>query len=247
MEQRINLWQLSERLCTIASYIPDQRTVADIGGDHALLLIHVAKEQRLKKGIVGEINRGPFENARDRIRMAGFSDLIEVRLGDGLGVIQPGEVDVVVIAGMGGALITEILTAGKEKLAQVERLILQPNIGEERVRGWLDENGYRLVDESIVEEEEILYEIIVAEPGRSGYRADETLGKALARKVGPLLWEKRHPLLPKKLYARLMGTQRIYQQVCQGKTEQAAVRKRQLEREIKDWEKVIRCLSAEET
>jgi tRNA (adenine22-N1)-methyltransferase len=101
------------------------------------------------------------------------------------------------------------------------------------------------MEEMIVEEADILYEIMVAEPGRPQYRAEESLGKEMAREVGPLLWEKRHPLLHKKLTETLAGKQKIYRQLSKGKTEQAKVRKQELEREIKAWEKVIRCLSQE--
>ncbi|MGX9708680.1 tRNA (adenine(22)-N(1))-methyltransferase [Laceyella tengchongensis] len=245
MESSIKLWQLSERLKTIASFIPDHKRVADIGGDHALLLTQVAKENRLQKGIVGEINRGPHQNASERVKLAGLAALIDVRLGDGLAVVQPGEVDVVVIAGMGGALIASILEQGKDKLAGVERLILQPNIGESRVRLWLEENGFRLVEETIVEEVGIYYEILVAEPGKPGYVADSILGRDMAREVGPLLWERRHPLLHKKLQEVVAGKRKIHRQLNLGKTEQAIARKRELEREIEAWERVIQCLSKE--
>ncbi|UWE02813.1 tRNA (adenine(22)-N(1))-methyltransferase [Laceyella sacchari] len=245
MESSIKLWQLSERLKTIASFIPDHKRVADIGGDHALLLTLVAKENRLQKGIVGEINRGPHQNASERVKLADLTNLIDVRLGDGLAVIQPGEVEVVVIAGMGGALIASILEQGKDKLAGVERLILQPNIGESRVRCWLEENGFRLVEETIVEEAGIYYEILVAEPGKPGYAADQILGRDMAREVGPLLWERRHPLLHKKLQEVVAGKRKILRQLNLGKTEQAIARKRELEKEIETWERVIQCLSKE--
>jgi tRNA (adenine22-N1)-methyltransferase len=229
----------------IAEYVPDDARVADIGGDHALLLLHVAKKGRLKKGIVGEINRGPFENAKKRVAMAGFQELIEVRLGDGLSVLTPDEVDAVVIAGMGGTLIANILEAGKTKLAKVRRLILQPNIGARRVRGWLKENGYRLTDETIVKEAGIFYEIIVAEPGVEEAYKQAGLPYDILLDVGPLLWRKRHPLLKAKLAAELTGKEKTLKQLAKGKTPAAEERKREMETEIAEWKRVIACLSGE--
>jgi tRNA (adenine22-N1)-methyltransferase len=236
-------WQISQRLQTIAGYIPDQMRVADIGGDHAFLLLHVAKQGRLQKGIVGEVNRGPYENARDRVKQMGFSSLIDVRMGDGLSEVEPGEVDVVVIAGMGGALIARILDEGKDKLASVKRLVLQPNIGASRVREWLKEHRFQIIDETIVEDAEILYEIIVAEPGDGDaiYR-HEKLNPQQLLEIGPILWRKKHPLLKKKLLEEWNGKQKIIKQLERAVSEEARLRKLEVEKEIKEWEKVIACL-----
>ncbi|SEN05192.1 tRNA (adenine(22)-N(1))-methyltransferase [Lihuaxuella thermophila] len=236
-------WQISQRLQTIAGYIPDHMRVADIGGDHAFLLLHVAKQGRLHKGIVGEVNRGPYENARDRVKQMGFSSLIDVRLGNGLSVIKPNEVDVVVIAGMGGSLITRILDEGRDRLESVKRLVLQPNIGASRVREWLMNHRFQIIDETIVEDAEILYEIIVAEPGNgdSAYR-DGTLDIKMLLQIGPVLWQKKHPLLKKKLLEEWKGKQKILKQLERAVSEEARSRKLEVEKEIKEWEKVMACL-----
>lgn len=245
-EDQLELLQVSDRLQAIAHYIPDKMRVADIGGDHAFLLLYVARQGRLQKGIVGEVNRGPFENARDRVALMGFSSLIDVRLGDGLSVLNTDEVDVVVIAGMGGALITQILEKGKEKLAGVKRLVLQPNIGGKRVRTWLYENQYEIVAETLVEDADILYEVIVAEPGNEkGYLQTE-LRMSQLLEIGPLLWRQRHPLLRQKLLEEQQRREKVFKQLERGKTEEAVKRKEVLEGEIKEWEKVIACLSAEQ-
>src|SRR5699024_3765634 len=119
--------RISDRLSAVARLIPPGRIVADIGSDHAQLLVHLAEHQVLDRGIAGEVNRGPYENAADRVRESGWSDRIDVRLGDGLKVLRPGEADVVVLAGMGGSLIASILSRGKEKLDATTQLVLQPN------------------------------------------------------------------------------------------------------------------------
>ncbi|MBA4493178.1 tRNA (adenine(22)-N(1))-methyltransferase [Paenactinomyces guangxiensis] len=240
-------WQISYRLQTIADFIPDQMRVADIGGDHAFLLLHLAKQGRLRRGIVGEINPGPFENAQHRVSMMGYSPLIEVRLGDGLSVVDQDEIDVVVIAGMGGALISQILEEGKEKLSHIKRLVLQPNVGGRRVRTWLNENHFQIIEETIVEEAGIFYEVIAAEPGEGQhlYRHPKlTAGQLL--ELGPILWRKKHPLLKKKLLEDWRAKQKILRQLENGRSEEARRRKEELEQEMKEWEKVMTWLSAEQ-
>lgn len=238
---------LSKRLNTVAHYVPKNSRVADIGADHAYLLIHLAQEGKLEKGIAGEINWGPFQAAKQNIALKGVESVIEVRLGDGLSILQPGEVDVVVIAGMGGALIKQILDEGKDKLNSVNRLILQPNIGGKRVRMWLKENGFRLVDETLVEDDGILYEIIVAEPGE-----DEEYPKTATDwpydfwfELGPILWKKKHPLLLRKCVEELESQKKVWMQLQKGKSVEAMKRKKVIEEQIHCWEKVIIWLSKE--
>lgn len=106
---------------------------------------------------------GPFLSAKKQVEDAQLTDQVEVRFGNGLEVITPGEVDCITIAGMGGTLIASILEAGKDKLDNGPRLILQPNVSAKSIRTWLMDNGWSLVGEEILEEDDKLYEILVAE------------------------------------------------------------------------------------
>ena len=107
------------------------------------------------------------------IAAAGLLDRIDVRKGDGLGVLAPGEADAVVIAGMGGATITDILDAGEDRLEGVGVLLLQPNVGARDVRRWLHDHGWFLRDECVLEEDGVFYDILEAVPAqpREGERA----------------------------------------------------------------------------
>ncbi|MET3699266.1 tRNA (adenine22-N1)-methyltransferase [Bacillus oleivorans] len=159
----MNIEQLSKRLDAVYQYIPIQAVLADIGSDHAYLPCYAVQTGRAVRAIAGEVAEGPFQSALNQVIEADLSTKIDVRKGDGLAVISPGEVNCITIAGMGGALITRILEEGKDKLTEQTRLILQPNIGGNQVRKWLERNGWTIVNENILEEDEHIYEIICAD------------------------------------------------------------------------------------
>jgi tRNA (adenine22-N1)-methyltransferase len=158
---------ISKRLQDIAQYIPTGAIFADIGSDHAYLPVFVCLHDNSAQAIAGEINKGPYLSALDQVTKWGLQDRISVRMGDGLAVIDPGEVVQLVIAGMGGSLITSILDNGKDKLSKVERIIAQPNINARNVRKWLARHGYELVDERVIEEDGYHYEILVADKSKN--------------------------------------------------------------------------------
>src|SRR5699024_9053963 len=158
-----NNFKISSRLEKIALFIPQGLKFADIGSDHAYLPCYVCLHDQSAHAIAGEVNEGPFQRAQETVARFDLSDRIEVRLGNGLEVLQDGEVNLIVIAGMGGSLIKTILDEGKDCISSVERIIAQPNIDECSVRHWFYSHGYTIVDEAMVEENGHIYEIIVAD------------------------------------------------------------------------------------
>ncbi|MFD1705428.1 tRNA (adenine(22)-N(1))-methyltransferase [Siminovitchia sediminis] len=195
---------LSKRLHCVANYIKKGMKIADIGSDHAYLPTYSVKQGIASSAVAGEIAQGPFQSAKDQVDHAGLGHLIDVRKGDGLEVIQPGEVDCIIIAGMGGPLISRILERGKDKLPGVSRLILQPNIGAEHIRRWLQPNGWSLTDEQILEEDRKIYEVLVCDRGvpEHPYNEKELL-------LGPLLMAKKGPVFIKKWSAELKAWEEI--------------------------------------
>lgn len=163
---------LSDRLFEIAQMVTPGLKVADIGCDHAYLSIHLIKENIAKGVIACDVNKGPVEIAKANIKQAGLSDIIEVRLSDGLDKIAPGEVNSVVIAGMGGPLIISILENGKSVLDKVDEIIVEPQSEVSKVRHYLEDNGYKIVNESMICDENKYYPIIKAVHGRM-YLQDE--------------------------------------------------------------------------
>ena len=154
---------ISERLIRIASYLPEGANFADIGSDHAYLPSYVCRYDHNAFAIAGEVNEGPYSRAKDTIHTYGLKNQVEVRLGDGLHVLQMNEVKQVVISGMGGALIREILYNGMSKLHKTERIIVQPNTGARHIRKFLVENNYAITNEELIEENGQVYEIIIAD------------------------------------------------------------------------------------
>lgn len=161
----MNSNQLSKRLETVVSFIHPAQTIADIGSDHAYLPCYAVKKGLVKQAVAGEVVDGPFQAAKKQVAADGLSASVNVRKGSGLSVLSPGEVECITIAGMGGPLIASILEEGKEKLAGVHKLVLQPNIAGHAVRSWLVQNNWTIEAEAILEEDGKLYEVISAVSG----------------------------------------------------------------------------------
>jgi tRNA (adenine22-N1)-methyltransferase len=209
---KLNTDKLSVRLETVAKYVPKNSRVADIGSDHAYLPSYLVKNGQITFGIAGEVAKGPFQSAEKNVMAEGLSEMISVRMGDGLEVIQPGDADCITIAGMGGSLIASILESGKDKLAEVNRLILQPNINASAIRNWLVENNWELIAEEIIEEDSKIYEILVAERGEplKPYR-EVSLESGLL--VGPFLLQRKEKAFLKKWTLEKNNWKRIYEQL----------------------------------
>lgn len=207
----MNTDKLSVRLATVAKYVPKGARIADIGSDHAYLPCYLAKNVGIPFAIAGEVVAGPYQSAKRNVLLEGLTDIISVRMGDGLDVLQPGEVDCITIAGMGGALISSILDKSKEKLSSVERLVLQPNISAISIRKWFLENNWELIAEEIMEEDGKIYEVLVGEKGEPNkpYKANLDMGLLL----GPFLVQKQTETFRKKWAAEKKNWQRIYDQL----------------------------------
>ncbi|MDT2045436.1 tRNA (adenine(22)-N(1))-methyltransferase TrmK [Priestia aryabhattai] len=234
----MNELKLSKRLEEVAKSIPKGAMIADIGSDHAYLPCYAYLQGYIKGAIAGEITEGPFQSAVKQVEKTSLTDVIEVRKGDGLAVITPGEVDCITIAGMGGTLIQTILEDGKEKLQGVKRLVLQPNIGAHHIRQWLIEHKWSLVDEKIMEDDGRIYEILVAEQGDPlGAYGDKVEEGIL---VGPILAREKNDAFKKKWNHELAHTKKIVEQMEKSATtKEGQEKKKKLENEIRIIEEVL--------
>mgnify|MGYP000849568172 FL=1 len=174
--------KLSKRLRCIASLVAPYRYVIDIGTDHALVPIYLSKKGLITHANASDVNTGPLDEAIKNIKHYNLEAQITIKKGNGLEVISDyDKCDVIIIAGMGGKLITDILAKGKAKLKTNKRLILQPNVAESEIRLWLKSNNYQITNEVIVKEDSKFYEIIVSEKSDNVNYTDEEI------KFGPVL------------------------------------------------------------
>lgn len=159
---------LSKRMEAVVSMVsPQSFTIADVGCDHAYVSIALVQRNLAKKMIAMDVRTGPLDIAKRNVTEAGLANQIDIRLGDGLEKLQPGEADVIIIAGMGGLLIKGILERGMEILnCEMKRpiLILQPQSDLKEVRMFLRAHAYDIACEDMLEEDGKYYTIIKAEP-----------------------------------------------------------------------------------
>ena len=183
---------ISKRLELVASFVPQGAILLDVGSDHAYLPIELVERGRIKSAIAGEVVEGPYQSAVKNVEAHGLKEKIQVRLANGLAAFEEADqVSVITIAGMGGRLIARILEGGLDKLANVERLILQPNNREDDLRIWLQENEFQIVAESILEEAGKFYEILVVKAGQMKLSAsDVRFGPFLSKEVSPVFVQK---------------------------------------------------------
>ena len=228
--------KLSERLAAIAAMVPAGMTLADIGTDHAYLPIALVSEGKVPRAIAGDVHEGPYKAAALAVSSQGLSACIDVRFGDGLSVLFPGEAAAIAIAGMGGATIVEILSNRLDIIRETSCLVLQPMTAAGTVRKWLAANGWRLVKEELVLEDGRLYEIMAAERGQS------TEHEAVIWEIGPLLWTSRHPLLALHISQLITKTNRVISEMSNSGKALCTVKYRELEAFSKDLEEKQACL-----
>ncbi len=152
---------LSLRLKTIASLVPSGARVCDVGTDHALLPIHLKQKGIANTVIATDLNQKPIKNAQKNIDQSGISG-ISLRLCDGLSAVRKNEADTIIIAGIGGQVISGILENCDWIKTTDLTLILQPTTSPEVLRRFLAENGFEIVSETPILENQKIYSVILA-------------------------------------------------------------------------------------
>ena len=156
----MNRLPLSPRLKTLYDITPECNCFADIGTDHAYLPVYLCKNDKCKNAIASDIVKGPLERAKATIKKHNMEDRISVRLGGGVSTLEKNEADVVLVAGMGGLIIADILKDGIEVLKNVRNIILQPMTAVSNLREYLYNNNWKIEKEYLVKDNGKLYNIM---------------------------------------------------------------------------------------
>ena len=181
--------QLSDRLEKLMELAGRGVCAADIGTDHAFVPAELVRRGAFSRAVASDVRKGPLKSAEAHIRQAGLSEKIELRLGDGLSVLSPGEADVILMSGMGGALMKRLLREGEAAAKAAERLILSPQSEIPAFRSFLQENGFAITQEAAVFEDGKFYFFMAAQPGRqeAWTGADRLYGKYLLEEGGEVI------------------------------------------------------------
>ena len=188
--------KISNRLTTAAALVTQGYTLADVGTDHGYIPIYLLQQEKIPSAIAMDINEGPLERAKEHIALYGLQAYIQTRLSDGVVALKPGEVEAVLIAGMGGGLIMHILKDGEKVCQSAKELILQPQSEIERVREFVREEGYTILAEDMVYEDGKFYPMMKVQyqgENENAQKASEVL--KLSDLYGGLLLQNRHPVL----------------------------------------------------
>lgn len=237
---------LSGRMKAIADMVTPGKVVADVGCDHGYISIYLIQKEICQKAIAMDVAGGPLGTAKANVEEMELTDHIELRLSDGFEKLLPGEADRVVIAGMGGMLMINILDSGRDKLFQGTELILSPQSDQMQVRKYLRKNGFRIIDEKMMLEDGKYYNIIRAE------KENEMLGKSatvssdndtdimeLYDRYGEHLIKRHDPVLTDYLLRELEKKNSIFCHISKAAGDNAMSRMAELTKEIKDIEYIL--------
>lgn len=166
---------LDARLTQVAAFVRKGSRLADIGTDHALLPSELVRQGVCTYAIASDVKKGPVAAATRTVAESGLAKKIDIRLGNGLETIKADEVDDIVIAGMGGETITMILDAAPWVKSERYRFILQPMTRAEKLRRYLWENGFDILDEVAVQEGKHWYTVMRAAYVGNAFVPDEFL------------------------------------------------------------------------
>lgn len=197
--------KLSKRLKTISEFIEKTDKIIDIGCDHALLDIYIKENLGNEVVIASDIHEKALKQAKKNIEKYSMEDKIDLRLGDGLNVIALGEVDTIIISGMGYNNIVKILS-DSEKLKDINKIVVQSNTDVVKLRKFVIKLGFKISNEKLVEDKDITYTIIEFKKGKERYNYKQIY-------FGPRLMEKRDDLFNEYYNKKLLKYENLLLQL----------------------------------
>lgn len=199
--------KLSRRLQKLVDLTPRTECVADIGTDHGYVPFALLEAKKVQRVIATDINRKPLEKAISLADSYNLTGKIDFRQGPGLTVLKKGEVQGVIIAGMGGEMIKDILEISLDIVKQLDFLILQPAQNPEVVREYVYDKHFTILQEDLVREDDgRFYEYfrVVYDEAIMGF-SHQPMDFILS----PLLLKKHHPLMREYITEKIREIQLI--------------------------------------
>ncbi|ACB84799.1 tRNA (adenine(22)-N(1))-methyltransferase [Natranaerobius thermophilus] len=211
---------ISKRLTAIKNMISNSELVLDVGTDHALLPISLIKEDRVKKVIASDISKATVDEARAQVNKHDLINYIDLRIGDGLEVLASNETpDIIILAGIGGITIKNILMDNEDKWLFKSNLILQPQTDHADIRKYLISKGYFFKREELVKDKGFFYQVINAVPDVN--KIDANSLSELEMEMGPKILANPNEVLIEYLNRELVKTKSVIDELQQAKTERA--------------------------
>lgn len=187
--------ELSKRLQAVADLVTPGYKIADVGTDHAYIPIYLVEKEIVPMAVAMDINKGPLERATEHIREYKLENQIQTRLSNGIQHLHKEEVDVVILAGMGGNLMVNILSDDMEKTESLKECILQPQSEIAKVRAFLLEKGFSFIQENMVLDDGKYYPMMKVVPPRADKKQMPVVWSEVELQYGKLLLEQKNPIL----------------------------------------------------
>ena len=222
--------ELSKRLQAVADLVSEGLVVADVGTDHGYIPIYLIEAKKSPKAFAMDVNKGPLLRAKEHIAEHGLDACIETRLSDGVGALKKDECDCVVVAGMGGALTIKIMEEGKDIFRSLKEFVLQPQSELQKVRAYLYQNEYSIVEENMVLDDGKFYPMFRVINGQSEeYHAIELC-------YGKLLLEQKNAVLKNFLEKEKAVKELILSNLEQSFGEHIETRRKEIQEELEGIE-----------
>lgn len=222
--------ELSKRLQAVADLVSEGLVVADVGTDHGYIPIYLIEAKKSPKAFAMDVNKGPLLRAKEHIAEHGLETRIETRLSDGVRALKKDECDCVVVAGMGGALTIKIMEEGKDIFRSLKEFVLQPQSELQKVRAYLYQNEYSIVEENMVLDDGKFYPMFRVINGQSEeYHAIELC-------YGKLLLEQKNAVLKNFLEKEKAVKELILSNLEQSFGEHIETRRKEIQEELEGIE-----------
>lgn len=224
--------QISERLGAAAALVTKNNRVADIGCDHAYTSIYMIEQGIASKVIACDINKGPLLRAKENIARYGYASQIETRLSDGAKKIEQGEVDTLLISGMGGGLVVKILSDREEVVQACKELILQPQSEIFLVRRYLHKIGFQIAEEKMLIEDGKYYVMMRAIKATKVVLYESETGY----QYGQYLLDEKNPILKQFLEKEKNTYMKILSKLLETRTENSFAREEEVRKQLENIE-----------